>query len=189
MTMASDHTGKAMSTTHFSLPNEAGRSFPANINATSEEEDRRPLHQLSRVREREGVSLRAMARRLGTDVQTVRRQENQSSDLLLSELYEWQDALGVPASELLEDSNSMADPIRHRAQMIRLMKTVAAIQERARQPAIQRMAQMMHEQMLELMPELEEVTAWNAVGHRRNANELGAAADRCLGNDLFDRFD
>lgn len=148
----------------------------------------RPLQQLSRVREREGISIRAMARRLGTDVQTVRQQEEQSSDMLLSELYDWQKALGVPASELLADSDTMADPIRHRAQMVRVMKTVAAIQERAKQPAIQRMAQMMYEQMLELMPELESVTAWNAVGHRRSVNELGAAADRCVGNDLFDGF-
>ena len=174
--------GEAMSTTHFSLPNE---TFPANVSTTPEEEHR-PLHQLSRVRQREGVSLRAMARRLGTDVQTVRRQENPTSDLLLSELYQWQESLGVPASELLTDTDSMADPIQHRAQLVRLMKTVAAMQERARQPAIQRMAQMMYEQLLELMPELESVTAWNAVGHRRNANELGAAASRCVGNDMFD---
>ena len=183
-----------MSTTQFSLPS-AEKTFPANVEVetanhrNSSYGNRRPLQQLSRVREREGVSLRAMARRLGTDVQTVRRQEEQSSDMLLSELYEWQQALGVPAAELLADSDTMADPIRHRAQLVRVMKTVTAILERAKQPAIQRMAQMMHDQMLELMPELESVTAWNAVGHRRSATELGAAAERCLRHDLFDDFD
>lgn len=173
-----------MSTTQFSLPN-AGKSFQASVK-TSPEKHRLPLHQLSRIRQREGVSLRAMARRLGTDVQTVRRQEETSSDMRLSELYDWQEALGVPMSELLSDSDSMADPIRHRAQMVRLMKTVAAIQERAKQPAIQRMAQMLHEQMIELMPELESITAWNAVGHRRSATELGVAAERCIGGSMFE---
>jgi len=178
-----------MSTTQFSLP-DVGKSFPANLELeNSASTKRRPLQQLSRIREREGISLRAMARRLGTDIQTVRRQEEQSADLSLSDLYRWQEALGVPISELLVDSETMSDPVRNRAQLVRLMKTVAAIQERAKQPAIQRMAQMMHEQMVELMPELQSVTAWNAVGHRRSINELGAAAERCIRYDMFDGLD
>ena len=46
--------------------------------------------------------------------------------------------------------------------------------------SIQRMAQMLIEQLLEIMPELQCVTPWHAVGQRRTRTELGQAARRRL---------
>ena len=70
------------------------------------------------------------------------------------------------------------------------MKTAAAIRERAGSAPIQRMAQMLVEQILEIMPELKDVTPWNAVGQRRTLDELGEAANRRLSLDaLFDLLD
>jgi len=147
---------------------------------------RRPLHQLGLVRQREGVSRRTVARRLNIDVGQVRLQEKEDTDLWLSTLYEWQRALEVPVSELLIDSNDpLSGPVLKRAQVLRLMKTTKAILERSKQPSIRRMAQMLIEQLLEVMPELKDVTPWHAVGQRRTQAELGQAAERGLAIDWF----
>ncbi|MBN2023954.1 MAG: helix-turn-helix transcriptional regulator [Pirellulales bacterium] len=146
----------------------------------------RSLHQLAAVRRREGLSRRAVARRLGTDVRSVRLQEEQTFDMPLSQLYDWQRALGVPVSELLADADdALSPPVLKRAQMVRLMKTAAAIRERSRQTPVQRMAQMLVEQILEIMPELKDVSPWNAVGHRRTLDDLGQAAHRRLSLDAL----
>ncbi|OHB85907.1 MAG: hypothetical protein A2V98_14525 [Planctomycetes bacterium RBG_16_64_12] len=145
---------------------------------------RRPLHQLARVREREGISRRTVARRLNIDVRRVKLQEKENTDMLLSTLYQWQSVLEVPVAELLVDSNDPLSPaVLKRAQTLRLMKTAKAIYERALQPSIRRMAQMLIEQLLEIMPELADVTPWHAVGQRRTQAELGAAARRRLSLD------
>ena len=142
----------------------------------------RPLHQLATVRRREGLSRRAVARRMGIDIAAVKQQEEQVSDMSLSDLYRWQKALGVPISELLMEAEdeSLSAPVFKRAQMLRLMKTAAAILERSDHSPVRRMATMLVEQILEIMPELENVNPWNAVGHRRSLDDLGQAAQRRL---------
>jgi transcriptional regulator with XRE-family HTH domain len=158
--------------------------FPPTVRGTP----RRVLHQIAAVRRREGLSRRAVARRLGVDVKTVRLEEEETADMPLSRLYQWQAALGVPIGELLLDGDgSLSPPVLKRAQVVRLMKTAAAIRERAGSLPIQRMAQMLVEQILEIMPELEDVSPWNAVGQRRTLDDLGQAAYRRLSLDaLFD---
>lgn len=149
----------------------------------------RPLHQLAAVRRREGLSRRAVARRMGTDIATVKQQEEQADDMLLSDLYRWQKALGVPLVELLDDGEeSLSPPVFKRAQMLRLMKTAAAIVERSDHSPVRRMATMLIEQILEIMPELENVSPWNAVGQRRSLDELGQAAQRSFSLDSFDEL-
>jgi transcriptional regulator with XRE-family HTH domain len=146
----------------------------------------RLLHQLAAVRRREGLSRRAVARRLGIDVKSVRLQEEQTTDLPLSQLYQWQAALGVPVCELLGDADdSLSPPVLRRAQMLRLMKTAVAIHQRAEDLPIRRMAQMLTEQILEIMPELKDVSPWNAVGQRRTLDDLGQAAYRRLSLDAL----
>jgi transcriptional regulator with XRE-family HTH domain len=149
------------------------------------------LHQLGRVRRREGVSRRAIARRLGVDVKQIRFEEDERSDMSLSRLYQWQAALGVPIAELLvDDDGALSQPILKRAKMLRIMKTAAAIRERADSMAIERMAGMLIDQILDIMPELKDVGPWNAVGQRRTLDELGEAANRRLSMDaLFDMLE
>ena len=145
-----------------------------------------PLHRLALVRRREGVSRRTVARRLQIDVARVKSQEDENADMLLSTLYQWRDVLDVPVAELLVDSNDpLSAPVLKRAQLVRLMKTATTILERSHQIAIRRMAQTLIEQLLELMPELETVTPWHAVGQRRTRDELGQAAQRGLAIDWF----
>ena len=145
-----------------------------------------PLHRLAAVRRLQGVSCRAVARRLNVDVAEIRRQENELSDLPLSKLYEWQKALEVPVGELLvESEDALSGPLMKRAQLVRLMKTALAILEQAEQEPVHLMARTIIDQLTEMMPELRGVTPWHTVGKRRRLDELGVAAQRGLSEEVF----
>jgi transcriptional regulator with XRE-family HTH domain len=147
---------------------------------------RRPLHRLALIRQQQGISRRTVARRLNIDLSEVREQESDSTDITLSQLYAWQQALDVPLSELLlEADDSLSPAIMQRAQLVRLMKSALAIQENAKQESIRRMIQSLIDQLLEIMPELAGVGPWHAVGQRRRLDELGVAAERRMSDDVF----
>jgi transcriptional regulator with XRE-family HTH domain len=144
------------------------------------------LHRIADVRKRQGVSVRSVARRMHTSIDQVRRQEEPGCDLLLSELLRWQQALEVPLSDLLIESESpLSEPILTRARLLRVMKTVKAIQETATSNSIQRFAAMLEQQLIEVMPELKDVSAWHSIGQRRSPNELGRTAERPLPDSMF----
>lgn len=146
----------------------------------------RPLHRLAKVRQLQGISRRTIARRLVTDVTRIRCEERESTDLLLSRLYEWQNALEVPVAELLVEScDEFSEPIQHRSQLVRTMKTALAILEQTGETPIRRMAQTLVDQLLGIMPELAGVGPWHSVGQRRRRDELGVAAERRLPDELF----
>ena len=147
---------------------------------------KRPLPRLGAVRRLQGISRRAVARRLNTEVAAVRLQERETADLMLSKLYEWQEALDVPVAELLvEASDPLSTPVLKRAQLVRVMKTAQAILAQAKQARVRRLAQTMVDQLIEIMPELAEVGPWHAVGKRRRRDEYGAAAQRRISEDVF----
>lgn len=132
------------------------------------------------------MSLRTATRQLGLDARTIRAQEQESTDLRLSDLYRWQAALGVPISELLVDTEeSLSRPVRERASMVRLKKTAAALLEAADTPNLRRMAENLVEQLDELMPELKEVSPWHSVGQRRSLDEMGRIAEQTISDDYF----
>jgi len=146
----------------------------------------RQFHRLETVRQQEEISRRTVARRLGVSVTEVKRQEDETTDLPLSVLYKWQEVLDVPISELLmEPEAPLSSPVRNRAKMLRIMKTAVTILERTRQTPIRRMAQMLVEQLVELMPELEGVSPWPAVGKSRLPSEYGQIIHRRLPDELF----
>lgn len=146
----------------------------------------RRFHRLATVRRQEEISRRTVARRLGVSIAEVKRQEDETVDLPLSALYRWQEVLDVPMSELLmEPEEPLSSPVRSRAKMLRIMKTAVTILERTRQTPIRRMAQMLAEQLVELMPELEGVSPWPAVGKSRLPSEYGQVIHRRLPDELF----
>jgi transcriptional regulator with XRE-family HTH domain len=162
---------------------DVGTNPPASVSVASAGQ---PLHRLGAVRRREGISRRTIARRLKTSISDVKRHENETADLLLSTLYKWQQVLEVPVTELLVESNEpLSSPVRSRAKMLRVMKTAVTILDRARQTCIQRLAQMLVEQLVELMPELEGVGPWPAVGKSRQPSEYGQVVHRRLPDELF----
>jgi len=144
------------------------------------------LHRLGTVRRLQGVSRRKLALRMNVSVAEIRRQEEETTDLPLSVLYQWHKVLEVPTAELLvESEDSLSKPLMQRAQLVRLMKTALTLFERAEKESEQRLAQTLVDQLIKVMPELRDVNAWNAVGTRRTLDELGIAALRKLSEDVF----
>lgn len=149
----------------------------------------RPLHRLATVRKQQGISHRNVARRLGVDVPTVIEQEQEEADLPLSVIYAWQRVLDVPVAELLVDSDApLSPPVMERARLVKLMKTAAAIMEKAHSNSLKRLVTMMVEQLLEIMPELRDVSAWHTIGQRRTLDDYGRAVERQLPDDLLRRM-
>lgn len=135
-------------------------------------------HRIAEVRSQQGLSLRAVARRTGVDVRDLKLQEQSNSNLTLAELYRWQEALEVPIENLLVDHDeSLSDPVRTRAAMVKVMKTVVALTEVASSPRVSRLATMLREQLVELMPELAEIGGWPNYGTRRPPDQQGRAGD------------
>lgn len=160
---------------------------------TSSLTPKQPLHCLGEVRRRERITRRTVARHLGISIDEVGQQEQPSSDMLLSNLHRWQKALGVPVAELLDEAGGeLSPPVQLRAQLTRIMKTVRSIQERARQVGMQRLVETLVDQLLDVMPELKETTAWPSVGQWRRERDPGQAFFRglsCQSLDELDRLD
>ena len=147
---------------------------------------KQPLHRISEVRQEQGVSVRSAARRLGLSMQDVRAQEDPTNDLRLSELHHWQRVLDVPLADLLQDSSGpLSTPVSQRARMLRVMKTVKALAESAHEAPVQRLASMLITQLVEVMPELKEVSAWHSVGQRRTQDEMGRIVERTIPDSFF----
>ncbi|NBW95739.1 MAG: XRE family transcriptional regulator [Planctomycetia bacterium] len=146
------------------------------------------LHRISEVRQRQGVTLRNVARRLGIEISVVRRQEQPDCDLRISDVMLWQEVLEVPIAELLvEADGQLSGPVLERSRMVKLMKTAAALRERTCGTATGRLVEMLVNQILEIMPELADVTPWNTVGQRRTLDDLGRTALAAVPEDVFRR--
>jgi transcriptional regulator with XRE-family HTH domain len=149
----------------FELENEASVEQPAS--------ERGALHRLRQVRRSQGLSLRSIAKRTGLTVSKLRAQE-QADDLKLSDLHLWQEALEVPLTELLEEPGmELSVCIQQRAQLVRLMKTAAAIKEAEEGSSVQTLADTLIEGLIGIMPELKHISAWHSVGQRRTLDEMG----------------
>lgn len=147
----------------------------------------RPLHRIAEVRREQHVSLRSAARATGIPEHVLRRQEKPDSDLSLSDLLAWQEALQVPLEDLLvEPQRPLSRPVMERARLVRLMKTAAAIRENTDSERVDRLAQTLVEQLIEIMPELAEVSPWHAVGQRRTLDEFGRTAERSFPDHMLD---
>lgn len=148
------------------------------------------LHRIATVRRSQGISLLNCARRLGITLQEARYQEQPTTDLTLSQLNAWKDALDVPLSELLgESSDFLEDPIRNRAMMVKVMKTAKQILQTAHESRIRFMGQTLVDQLVELMPELTHISAWPDVGQSHENREPGVAATRRFDAEVARRFD
>ena len=148
--------------------------------------DSRPLHRIADVRRQQGVSLRTAARRINTTVGSARDQEQADADIRLSQLYLWQQALEVPVADLLVDLDApLSAPVLQRARMLKLMKTALAIREAAEDESTRLLAEMMIDQLLEIMPELRDVNPWPTVGQRRTLGDFGRIATETVPDTVF----
>ncbi len=132
-------------------------------------------NRVALVREQQGISQRTMARRLGIDLKAYQALEAPDADLLLSQLAAMQAALEVPLVDLLEDSEMLSRPVAERAKMIKVMKTAAAMRETPSSARVERMVHTLCAQLVDVMPELAEVSGWPQYGSRRGQSALGKA--------------
>lgn len=144
-----------------------------------------PLHRIAKVMEQEGISPRSAARQMNLVQSQVYEESHPSCDLRLSALYRWQRILQVPLADLLNEPDRTLSPqVRLRSSLLKAMRTVRTIQERAVEDGIQTLAARLAEQLTEMMPELQTVPSWPAVGQRRTLDELGAVVENQI-SDLF----
>lgn len=129
-------------------------------------------HRIQTIRKQQDMSLRAVARRMNITPGQAQKQEVETSDLSLSTLFKWQRALDVPIAHLLvEPDGPISEPVLKRARLLKLMKTAASLLQIADDEQIQRLATMLMNQLIELMPELKDVSPWPIPG-RQNAKVL-----------------
>lgn len=133
------------------------------------------FHRVKQVREQQGISVRSMARRLGMDIRSYKQLEISTADLSLSELHRIRDALDVPLTDLLVERDSLSSPVQDRAKLVKSMKTAVAIRESKCNPRIRRLAEMLCNQLVDIMPELRDVSGWPQFGARRGKSALGKA--------------
>jgi transcriptional regulator with XRE-family HTH domain len=139
--------------------------------------EKKPLHRIAEVRAQQGLSLRAIARRTGIDLQVLKQQEEPTTDLSLRDLIRWAEALEVPVNNLLVDrDHELSSSVRDRAALVKIMKTAVALQEVATSPRVARLSEMLREQLLAMMPELVEVGGWPTYGSRRPQDHVGRIA-------------
>jgi hypothetical protein len=108
----------------------------------------------------------------------LKKEECCDADLRLSDLYRWQSALGVPLIDLLaEPDYGLSEIVRKRASLTRIAKTANSILRQSTTPDVQRLAQTLVDQLVDTMPELEEIGAWHERGVPKSTKEMGRIAD------------
>ena len=145
-----------------------------------------PLHRIGVVRRQQGVALRTVARYLNVDIEEAARQEQETTDLPLSVLRQWQEVLDVPIGELLIESDEMlSGPVLERARLIKVMKSAVTILDKSDSPKVRRLTETMIAQLVEIMPELEGIGPWHEqTGARRSRDECGRIAENKISPGL-----
>jgi transcriptional regulator with XRE-family HTH domain len=181
LTRRRDH---AMSTLNFDPTSSASSGDADSVPTGPQPQPAR--HRLRAVRQQQGMTLRSVARHTGYDIRTLRMHEEETTDLRISELQKWQQALEVPLSELLvESSTVLSQPILQRSRLVRIMKSALALHQQAPNSAMRCMAETLIEQLTELMPELAEIHPWHTYGQRRGSEDYGRIVDRRVSEDFF----
>ncbi len=146
------------------------------------------LHRIKQVRIAEDVSLRSVARRMNQETSILRDQEQEDTDLTLTELYRWQAALNVPVQELLiEPERALSEPIRTRASLIRMATTAKAVLKTSTTRVTRCLAQDLLHQLIDMMPELKSLLpelnyrrSWRELKTRGTSPSLGRTAERII---------
>ncbi|MBR4833151.1 MAG: hypothetical protein IKU86_02305 [Thermoguttaceae bacterium] len=173
-------SSKSRSTKSARSPQPSQTKPRSSLNST------RPLHFIAETLRKQGATVAGCARRLGLSPAEVVEQTRPDADLTLSQIYAWRAALDVPLAELLPLEDVVPDPIRNRALLLRTMKTARQLQELSRGGRLERVAESLVDQLIELMPELAETPAWPSVGQSRAPREPGFATRRV--DSDFSRF-
>jgi transcriptional regulator with XRE-family HTH domain len=157
-----------------------GVSQSPAVSSTAPAAKKTKLHRIAEVRASQGMSERTICKRLNIDLKQLRALEDPTSDIPLSTLLAIREVLDVPLEDLVQESGGLARPIQERAKLVKIMKTAVSIKECKLSPRASRLSEMLNEQLVELMPELNEVGGWPEFGSRRGADSLA----RVLTNEV-----
>ncbi len=154
-------------------------------NQTKQTKQTKQLHRLQEIRNQQDISIRSLSRRMNVTASEVRMQEEPDFDLRLSTLYRWQQALGVPAAELLvEADDGLSAPIQLRARLLRMMKTIATILDQPQTDRTINLIANLKSDILEVMPEVENVDRWHGSSSDRSG-DIAAAVLRQIDDAFF----
>ena len=157
----------------------------AGAAASAAQDSTNPLHRLREIRSQQDISIRSLSRRMNVAASEVRMQEDPHFDLRLSALYQWQQALGVPASELLvEPGDGLSAPIQLRARLLRMMKTIVTILDQPQSDRTTHLIANLKNDILEVMPEVEGVDRWHGSSSDRSG-DIAAAVLRQIDDAFF----
>ncbi|MEC8338789.1 MAG: helix-turn-helix transcriptional regulator [Planctomycetota bacterium] len=157
----------------------------AGAAASAAQDSTNPLHRLREIRSQQDISIRSLSRRMNVTASEVRMQEDPHFDLRLSALYQWQQALGVPASELLvEPGDGLSAPIQLRARLLRMMKTIATILDQPQSDRTTHLIANLKNDILEVMPEVDGVDRWHGSSSDRSG-DIAAAVLRQIDDAFF----
>ncbi len=174
-----------MSTVEYNYDS-SGFEVPIPRDSSQSAEPPKTYHRIQEVCMQQGATLRALSRKMELGVNEIRQQEDPHTDLRISDLLKWQKVLDVPLADLLVDNEGpLSEPVTRRANMLRVMKTAKAILESAQDRTVKRLAEMLVSQLVEIMPELSDVSAWHTVGQRRTQNDLGRIVERSIPDSFF----
>ena len=145
-----------------------------------------PLHRIREIRAQQEVTLRALARKMHMPMRDVRTQEDPSCDLPLTALYRWQQALRVPASEILvEPGDKLSSPVNIRARLLRMMKTIVTILDKPQSERTTNLLENLRNEILAVMPEIENIDRWHGSNATRGADDIAAAVLRQIDEELL----
>ncbi len=91
------------------------------------------------------------------------------------------------ADLLVDCTASFSTPVMERARLVKLMKTTMSIKGKVRGESLRCMVTVFVDQLLEIMPELHDVSAWHTVGQRRTKDDLGRIVERKMPEALLRR--
>lgn len=155
------------------------------LEARKQTKQTKQLHRLKEIRNQQDISIRSLSRRMNVTASEVRMQEEPDFDLRLSTLYRWQQALGVPAAELLvEADDGLSAPIQLRARLLRMMKTIATILDQPQTDRTINLIANLKSDILEVMPEVEKVDRWHGSSSDRSG-DIAAAVLRQIDDAFF----
>ena len=147
---------------------------------------RKPLHRIGQIRSQQDISVRALARKMDLSASQIRIQEDPNCDISLSSLYRWQQALNVPAVELLvEPGECLSSPIQIRARLLRMMKTIATLLAEPQSVRTTDMIENLKTEILAVMPEVEHVDRWHGCSTSRDGGDVAAAVLRQIDDALL----
>ena len=167
-----------------SVPQSKGVS--TRVDMGNRENGIQPLHRLREIRAQQDVTLRALSRKMHVPMREVRAQEDPACDLPLTALYRWQQALRVPAAELLvEPGDKLSSPVNVRARLLRMMKTIVTILDQPQPERTANLLQNLSNEILAVMPEIENIDRWHGSSNSRGADDMAAAVLRQIDEELL----